>query len=349
MNETPSSQKDKDMAMYLVGGGILLVLLLAFSYSNSYSNNCSSHSLEQEQSKQNDFKSLTETLFTAPVPIAPPMPFVAQQSELVVPSVGGVVIQGGTNNYIRVAGTATTDATRNTVGTTNNQVQIYNAGALTAAFDVDGLYVRALNSSGSINSGGSINANGPITYYNNPLLPIGCILLFYNSTIPAGWALCNGQTVQRTDGGGSIVTPNLVDKFIYGGNSTNLTQQGANSVTLQTSNLPAHNHSAESSSASTVSDPGHSHGVSDPGHTHVQSIAWHGSGGAYSSFGTAGTNSLPYFSTSTQSAGTGISIVGSFSNIGVSTSTTTTIGNTGGGTAFSIMPPYVVLCYIMKY
>jgi hypothetical protein len=158
MNATPS-QKD-DMAMYLLGGGILLVLLLAFSYSNSYSssNNCSSHSVEQTE--RNDFKSLTETLFTAPIPVVP-MPFVVQPTELVVPSVGGIVLQGGTNNYIRVAGTATTDATRNAVGTSNNQVQIYNAGNLTAAFDVDGLYVRALNAgSGNITTTGSIGISG---------------------------------------------------------------------------------------------------------------------------------------------------------------------------------------------
>jgi hypothetical protein len=152
-----SSQSDKDMTMLWLSGVIVLVLLLAFSYS-TYSTqsscSCSQQSVQTVQSEliereERDFKSLTETLFTAPVPIAPPMPFVVQTSELVVPSVGGVVIQGGTNNYVRVAGTATTDATRNTVGTTNNQIQIYNAGILTAAFDVDGLYVNALNVTGT--------------------------------------------------------------------------------------------------------------------------------------------------------------------------------------------------------
>jgi hypothetical protein len=156
-----SSQQDKDMTMVWLSGVILLVLLLAFSYSTYSTCLCSQQTVEQPE--RSDFKSLTETLFTAPVPVTTPMPFVVQPSELVVPSVGGIVLQGGTNNYIRVAGTATTDATRNTVGTTNNQIQIYNAGNLTAAFDVDGLYVRALNVTGNSTVGGTLGVTGNTT------------------------------------------------------------------------------------------------------------------------------------------------------------------------------------------
>jgi hypothetical protein len=158
MDSLNSNAKKDDMAMYLIGGGILLVLLLAFSYSNTNNINscsCCSHSVASEQS---EFKSLTETLFTA---LATPIPFVAQQSELVIPSVGGVVLQGGTNNYIRVAGTATT--TTNGVGTSNNQIQIYNTGNLTAAFDVDGLYVKALNVTGNTVIRGALEVSGNTT------------------------------------------------------------------------------------------------------------------------------------------------------------------------------------------
>ncbi len=153
--------------MAWLSGVILLVLLLAFSYSTYSTCLCSQQSVEQNviQPERTDsrFKTLTETLFTAPVPVATPMPFVVQPTELVVPSVGGIVLQGGTNNYVRVAGTATTDATRNTVGTTNNQIQIYNSGNLTAAFDVDGLYVRALNVTGNSALGGTLGVTGNTT------------------------------------------------------------------------------------------------------------------------------------------------------------------------------------------
>jgi fibronectin-binding autotransporter adhesin len=158
-----NSSSQQDMTMVWLSGVILLVLLLAFSYSSYSTCFCSQQSVEQNVTKS-DFKSLTETLFTTPVPVATPMPFVVQPSELVVPSVGGIVLQGGTNNYIRVAGTATTDATRNTVGTSNNQIQIYNSGNLTAAFDVDGLYVKALNTGSGTISCGAITSTGASSF-----------------------------------------------------------------------------------------------------------------------------------------------------------------------------------------
>ena len=119
---------------------------------------------------------VTETLFTAPVPVATPMPMTVQTGELVVPNTGGLVLQGGTSNYLRVAGTATTTTTTNAVGTTANQIQIYNAGNLTAAFDVDGLYVKALNVTGDsfLSKAVTINTNG-LTVNTN-----------YNLYVPSG-------------------------------------------------------------------------------------------------------------------------------------------------------------------
>jgi hypothetical protein len=209
-----SSSKD-DMTIYLLVGGILLVLIIAFSYYN-YGCSCSS----VQSIKRNDFKSLSETLFTAPVPVVP-MPFVVQQTELVVPSIGGVVLQGGTNNYIRVSGTATTDATRNTVGTTNNQIQIYNAGNLTAAFDVDGLYVKALNvGSGNITTTGSIGIPGT---------PVGAV---YCGSINAG-----SGNITTT---GSIGIPGTPVGAVYCGlinaGSGNITTTGSISTNGLTSN-----------------------------------------------------------------------------------------------------------------
>src|SRR5699024_9581876 len=80
-------------------------------------------------------------------------------------------------------------------------------------------------------------------------LPAGMIMMWSGSTtssIPAGWALCNG----------SNGTPDLRDRFIvgaggdYGAGNTG----GANSVTLTTAQIPAHNHSA-----STGSNGSHNH------------------------------------------------------------------------------------------
>ena len=53
---------------------------------------------------------------------------------------------------------------------------------------------------------------------NTYLVPQGAILMWSGSvaSIPSGWALCNGATVSKADGSGSVTVPNLTDKFIVG-------------------------------------------------------------------------------------------------------------------------------------
>ena len=66
------------------------------------------------------------------------------------------------------------------------------------------------------------------------VLPKGVILAWYQdkSKIPNGWALCNGQNG----------TPDLRDRFIYGGNSRHGNRGGAREVTLTTGQMPRHRH-----------------------------------------------------------------------------------------------------------
>jgi len=81
-------------------------------------------------------------------------------------------------------------------------------------------------------------------------IPLGGIIMWSGSSVPSGWALCNGQTVN------GYTTPDLRDKFIVGSGSSYTTGNtgGANTVTLNESQIPAHRHSmmdyyhAESSS-----------------------------------------------------------------------------------------------------
>lgn len=145
----------------------------------------------------------------------------------------------------------------------------------------------------------------------------GMIMLWSGSigSIPSGWYLCDG----------SNGTPNLTDRFIIGAGSSYAVNGtgGVSSVTLTTSNMPAHTHTA------TVTDPGHSHSLSISGGSSITGLG--GSGAS----GWQGTNTgVTYVTTSgTNSSTTGVTV----SN-----------ASTGSGTSFSILNPYYALAYIQK-
>ena len=149
-------------------------------------------------------------------------------------------------------------------------------------------------------------------------VPTGAIILWSGSTasIPSGWVLCNG----------SNSTPDLRDRFVVGAGSSysvNATG-GASSVTLSTSQIPSHNHSA--SSSTTINDSGHSHSISALVATET------GAGGT----------------TSTASQGSSVTASTNSATTGITASTSTSIGSTGGGGSHENRPPYYALAYIMK-
>lgn len=200
-------------------------------------------------------------------------------------------------------------------------------------------------------------------------VPSGCILLWSGSiaSIPSGWLLCNG-----TSG-----TPDLRDRFVVGAGSTYAVGAtgGATSVTLATTNLPSHTHSISASGTTGTESVGHthtwgnqtggqsnthSHGVSDPGHNHGLDGLLSGANNGYTGR-TDGAQATANYAT--YGAYTGISIgnanadhshyvSGTTGNISANhthnVTVTGTSGATGSGTAFSILPPYYALAYIMK-
>jgi microcystin-dependent protein len=114
---------------------------------------------------------------------------------------------------------------------------------------------------------------------------------------PLGWALCNGQTLPISQyaalfsllgtayGGNGTTTfalPDLQGQApMHWGNGTGLSsyvvgeQSGSTTVTLSTSQMPAHNHSIQVSGATTgnTADPGSSVWLGDasPGHPYATS------------------------------------------------------------------------------
>jgi microcystin-dependent protein len=148
-------------------------------------------------------------------------------------------------------------------------------------------------------------------------IPAGLISMWSGSigSIPSGWYLCDG----------SNGTPNLTDRFIIGAGSTYAVNGtgGVSSVTLTTSNMPAHTHAA------TVTDSGHSHTLSISGGSSITGLG--GSGAS----GWQGSNTgVTYVSTSgTNSSTTGVTVANA---------------SNGSGTSFSILNPYYALAFIQK-
>ena len=148
-------------------------------------------------------------------------------------------------------------------------------------------------------------------------VPSGCILLWSGAAnaIPSGFVLCNG----------SNSTPDLRGRFIVGYSDTDSDydvgdQAGSKQITLSTSQLPSHSHTAS------VSDPGHVHSTSFDNKKYFP-------GGGSTSIGYGGAGGYPADVFSMNSQSTGISVSNS---------------NTGSGGAIENRPPYYALCYIMK-
>ena len=254
------------------------------------------------------------------------------------------------------------DATKIITG--NTQVQTIDTGS-------DG-HVKVITEGGErlrISNGGQIGLSGANYGSSGQVLtsqgsgsaaawttvigvPSGIIAVWSGSegSIPSGWYLCNG----------SNGTPDLRNRFIVGAGSGSSysvgNTGGSNTVTLSTSQIPAHSHTTNNHSHNaSVSDPGHGHSVSvsDPGHQHNTSVTgaklFPGYGGAHVPYGGAGGYPGTHFNMS--NANTGISANASNANTSISVSTgnaNPSTNNTGGGGSHENRPPYYALCYIMK-
>lgn len=162
------------------------------------------------------------------------------------------------------------------------------------------------------------------------------------TTPPAGWLLCDGSAVSRTQfvalynnigvvwGAGDNITtfnvPNLQGRIPIGSNTIFPlgTYGGTVTTTLSLANLPTHNHG--------VNDPSHTHTISDPGHNHTT--------GVVSSVATAGGAGVGAVNGTTGTSATGITINPATTGI--------TTQNTGSGTPFSNLAPYAAVNWIIK-
>ena len=166
-----------------------------------------------------------------------------------------------------------------------------------------------LDVSGDINFTGDIKKNGIMWG-----VPTGGIIMWSGSTIPEGWAICNGENS----------TPDLRGRFILGGEDNIGDTGGNDNITLSIDNLPSHNHTGSVDSAGA--------------HTHVfntRNDDYNDVGGDNApSFGRNDSNNYKSWNSLIDSAGAHIH--------------TFTTENTGSGNSIDIRPTYYVLAYIMK-
>ena len=165
--------------------------------------------------------------------------------------------------------------------------------------------LNALAATGGIPSGGIIMWSGAV------------------AAIPSGWVLCNG----------SNSTPDLRNRFVVGAGSSYAVNAtgGADSVSLSTANLPAHQH-----------DFGASGFTSNSGtHTHPNVAQPHPTDTGRDGDAGSPVTGLNEFNKLGNSTGAG----GDHSHTVYVNGTT---DNTGSGTAHENRPPYYALAYIMK-
>ena len=165
-------------------------------------------------------------------------------------------------------------------------------------------------------------------------VPLGGIILWSGAenAVPAGWALCNGQTSSgRT-------TPDLRGRFVVGaGQGSGLSNRsvgatgGAETITLTVAQLPAHNHTF----SGTTSDSGeHNHAYFDAQFAEWQSGKSNNGYGSKSGYDTDNTP-LGYDRTTGGAGKHNHTFSG-------------TTGSVGSGNAIDKLPPFYALAYIMR-
>jgi hypothetical protein len=174
--------------------------------------------------------------------------------------------------------------------------------------------------------------------------PKGAILTFstaaYNSTsaeFKTIWKICNGQNG----------TPDLVNKFLRGGESSGAAGDGKK--TLSIAEIPSHNHTGNTKGAGS-----HNHNFSIP--------RWVGDGGVSGIDNTIGANKSNNYIVGHHlgkdntadaafhlASGVTYLFTGTKNISEVSTHThTVDIDNRGGGQVFDVVPAYYTVIYIMK-
>ncbi len=203
----------------------------------------------------------------------------------------------------------------------------------------------------------NLEINGNLLVKNNALLPVGTIIQYAGNAAPGGWLLCQGQNVLRTEytelfdvigsaygstDSSHFNIPDFRGRVAIGQNSpsNNLADRGGSATqTLSVSQLPAHSHNASSSS-----EGSHLHNYKDAYFAERRGDEQpkvYGTGA-----NTDDDNNLVWRTANNTASSTASDIPTSSAG---SHSHNITVESTGGTSSFSIMPPYLVINYLIRY
>ncbi len=223
----------------------------------------------------------------------------------------------------------------------NNQFVVFASGGMSinttpeasTALTVSGKIKSTSADLGSVNVS-TLTASSTITGYGT--IPVGGIIMWSGSTVPTGWALCDGTTSNGQ------VTPDLRGRFIVGSGtptSNSLTSRtigtsgGSETHTISVSQLPVHNHTF---TATAQSAGAHTHDYKDiyyaenGGDTVNNNTNYRGSGR------TDDDNEFYQFDRTTTSNGAHTHTVSG------------TTDSTGSGNSVNHLPPFYALAFIMR-
>jgi microcystin-dependent protein len=196
---------------------------------------------------------------------------------------------------------------------------------------------------------------------NKDISPVGCIICYAGQTVPSGWLFCDGSEVQKNkypylftiigntygvaSNSDNFVLPNLKERLPVGNSNVSnfqLGNTGGNkTVTLGVNQLPSHTHTG-----TTNADGSHTHTINDPGHKHsitTNNDDYNNSGGNPPGFAGDSAGKITDNNLINESF-TGITI-----NASAQHTHEFTTNSTGSGDAVNVLPPYLVLNYIIKH